>query len=86
MIALLIYSLCALLSLGIAVTLWRHHARTRSRLLYWSALCFTGLALNNVLLVVDKLVLPGSDLSLLRQVTALISLGVMLFGLTWEEE
>jgi len=86
MIASLIYSLCALLSLGIAVMLWRHHARTRSRLLYWSALGFTGLALNNLLLVLDKLVLPGADLSLLRQVTALASLCVMLVGLTWEEE
>ena len=86
MIALAIYSLCALLSLGIAVMLWRHHARTRSRLLYWSALCFSGLALNNLLLVLDKLVLPHSDLSMLRQVTALLSLCVMLVGLVWEEE
>jgi hypothetical protein len=86
MMASIIYSLCALLSLGVAVMLWRHHARTRSRLLYWSALCFSGLTINNILLVVDKLVLPEADLSLLRQATALLSLCVMLFGLTWEEE
>ena len=84
--ATIIYSLCALLSLGIAVALWRHHARTRSRLLYWSALCFSGLALNNAMLVADKLWLVEADLSVLRQVTALIALSVMLFGLTWEEE
>ena len=86
MMASIIYSLCALASLGIAVMLWRHHARTRSRLLYWSALCFSGLTLNNLLLVVDKLFLPDGDLTAWRQVAALVSLGVMLFGLTWEEE
>ena len=30
--AALIYSLCAVLSLGIAVLLWAHYRRTRSRL------------------------------------------------------
>ena len=86
MMALLIYALCALLSLAIAAMLWRQHARTRSRLLYWTALCFSGLSLNNLLLVVDKLLAPGIDLGLLRQVTALMALGVMLVGLTWEDE
>ena len=86
MMASIIYSLCALVSLGIAVMLWRHHARTRSRLLYWSAPCFSGLTLNNLLLVVDKLFLPEADLTAWRQVAALVSLCVMLFGLTWEEE
>ena len=66
--------------------LWRHHARTRSRLLYWSALCFSGLTINHLLLVVDKVLVPDADLSFLRQVTALLALCVMLFGLTWEEE
>ena len=86
MTALVIYSLCALLSLVIATSLWRHHARTRSRLLYWSALCFSGLALNNFLLVLDKVVYVEADLAPLRQVTALLALCVMLYGLTWEEE
>jgi hypothetical protein len=86
MTALIIYSLCALLSLAIATSLWRHHARTRSRLLYWSALCFSGLALNNILLVLDKVVYTELDLAPVRQVTALLALCVMLFGLTWEEE
>jgi len=84
--ASIIYSLCALLSLGIAVLLWRHFARTRSRLLYWSAWCFTGLTLNNVLLVVDKVVLFEHDLSMLRQVTALASLAMLIFGLVYEDE
>ena len=86
MIATIIYSLCALLSLGTALLLWRHHARTRSRLLYWCALCFSGLTVNNLLLVADKVLVPGADLALMRQVMALLSLCVILYGLTWEEE
>ena len=54
MMAPLIYSLCAILSCGIAVLLWAHFRRTRSRLLYWSALCFTGLTANNVMLVASS--------------------------------
>ena len=81
-----IYSLCALLSLGIAVLLWAHYRRTRSRLLYWSALCFSGLTVNNVLLVLDKLALVGGDLAQERQWTALISLTLLLYGLVYEDE
>ena len=84
--AALIYTLCAILSLGIAVLLWAHYRRTRSRLLYWSALCFSGLTVNNVLLVLDKLVLPAHDLSLARQWTALASLALLLYGLVYEDE
>ena len=86
MMASLIYSLCALLSLGISVLLWAHYRRTRSRLLYWSALCFSGLTVNNLLLVLDKLVLPAQDLALARQWTALASLALLLYGLVYEDE
>ena len=84
--AALIYSLCALLSLGIAVLLWAHYRRTRSRLLYWSALCFSGLTVNNVLLVLEKIDLVGPDLSGARQWTALVSLALLLYGLVYEDE
>ena len=83
--AALIYSLCALLSFGVAVLLWAHYRRTRSRLLYWSALCFTGLTVNNMLLVLDKLFL-AEDLSVLRQWTALVSLALLVYGLVYEDE
>ena len=82
--ASLIYSLCALLSLWISVLLWNHYWRTRSRLLYWSALCFTGLTVNNMLLVLDKLFL-AEDLSVLRQWTALVSLALLVYGLVYED-
>lgn len=80
-----IYSLCALMSLGVAVLLWRHYLATRSRLLFWSAVCFGGLTLNNVALVVDKLFWSG-DLGALRQIIALVSVSLLLFGLIYEEE
>jgi len=84
--AAVIYSLCTLFSLGIAVLLWRHCRKTHSRVLFWSALCFTGLTLNNLLLVIDKLVMADVDLSAFRQLTALLSLLLLLFGLIYEEE
>ena len=49
-------------------------------------MCFSGLALNNILLVLDKVVYADADLAVLRQATALLALCVMLYGLTWEEE
>jgi hypothetical protein len=82
----LIYLLCTLTCLaccGFLVRAWRS---SRSRLLFWSALCFAGLSLNNFLLVVDRLVFTTVDLSTLRLATALVALLLLLFGLIWEEE
>ena len=85
--AALIYSLCALTSLTCLVLLWRSHVATGSRLLFWSAACFLLLTVNNVLLVLDKVVFPVEvDLSMWRLVAALVAVGLLLFGLVWEEE
>jgi hypothetical protein len=78
--------LCAVLALGVAVLLWRQYAMSRSRLAFWIACCFTGLAANNVVLVIDKLVVPATDLQLLRHAIALVSVSLLLFGLIYEEE
>jgi len=61
-----VYVLCALTSLACTALLLRSYAETRVRLLLWSGLCFAGLALNNVILFVDKVVAPDVDLSLVR--------------------
>ncbi len=82
----LIYGLCTLLSTAIAVMLWRQHRRSPSRMIYWTALCFSGLALSNLLLVLDKLVFPDVDLRLLRHSLSLASIGLLLFGLVYEDE
>jgi phosphatidylserine synthase len=84
--AALIYSLCALTCLAAFVLLLRGWRTTRFRLLFWSALCFAGLTINNVLLVLDKLVFLQVDLTTLRLVTGLVSVLLLLYGLIWEEE
>ena len=80
----LVYVLCAATIIACAVLLLRGYARSRTRLLFWSGLCFAGLALNNVVLFVDLVVIPSADLSLVRSGTALIAMLVLLFGLVWE--
>lgn len=82
----LIYTLCAATALVTAWLLLRAWARTRLRLLFWSGLCFTGLTLNNVLLVADKVAFPDVDLSLPRVLTSLASMTVLLWGLIGSEE
>lgn len=82
-----IYSLCAAVALLCATLLLRAYLRNRYRLLLWSGLCFTGLTLNNALLIVDKIFLPVQiDLSALRLAVSLVAVLVLLYGLIWEAE
>lgn len=82
--ATLVYALCALTSLACAVLLLRGYSATRARLLLWSGLCFAGLAANNVLLLIDKRLVPTMDLSLWRSLPALAGVALLLYGLVWE--
>jgi hypothetical protein len=79
-----IYLLCAATSLVAAALLFRMWRRRGTRLLLWSCLCFGGLALNNVFLLIDLEIVPDTDLMLLRTATALTSIVLLLFGLIWE--
>ncbi|HEX5041999.1 MAG TPA: DUF5985 family protein [Candidatus Polarisedimenticolaceae bacterium] len=79
-----VYVLCALTSAACAYLLIASYRQTRSRLLFWSGLCFLGLALNNVLLFIDLVVVPSSDLGIWRSELALASLGLLVLGLVWE--
>lgn len=81
-----IYTLCALTALLCAWMLLRAYLRSRYRLLLWGGLCFVGLTLNNILLVVDKLLVPYVDLYSWRLMLALASLLVLLYGLIWDSE
>jgi hypothetical protein len=81
------YSLCALTAALCAVLQLRAYYRSGYRLLLWGGLCFAGLALNNGLLVADKLILPADvDLFDYRLVVALASLIVLLYGLIWDAD
>lgn len=81
-----IYTLCALVALLCAVLLLRAYRRGSYRLLLWSGLCFSGLTLNNALLVADKIFLPETDLSIWRLLVALASMLVLLYGLIWDAD
>jgi hypothetical protein len=80
----LTYALCALAALLCTVLLLRAWLRARTRLLLWGGLCFAGLTVNNVLLVLDRLVFVDFDLSLWRQLSALLSVSLLVAGLVLE--
>lgn len=81
-----IYALCALTASLCAVLLLQSYVRGKYRLLLWSGLCFVGLTINNLLLVIDKLFVPQIDLSVWRSTVALLAMCVLLYGLVWDTE
>ena len=81
-----IYILISLTALLCTFLLLRAYLRSRYRLLLWSGVCFAGLTLNNVLLVLDKIVLPTVDLSTWRTAVALAAMAVLLYGMIWDTE
>jgi hypothetical protein len=81
-----IYGLCTLTALLCTILLLQAYRRGGYRLLLWSGLCFAGLTLNNLLLVLDKLVFTTVDLSLWRTSIALIAMAVLLYGMIWSAE
>lgn len=82
----LVYLLCALTSLGCALLLGRAYRAARVRLLFWSTLCFSLLAVGNVLLFVDLAVLPKEiDLQVFRHAVTLAALLALLYGLIEEK-
>jgi hypothetical protein len=85
--ATFIYGLCALTSALCAWLLLQAYGRTSYRLLFWSGLFFAVSTINNMVLMVDKLIFPAEiDLSGPRYLIALIALGVLFRGLIFEEE
>lgn len=78
------FILCAATSLACALLLYRGYRRNGVRLLFWSALCFFGLTLNNVLLFIDLNVAPDAGLEVFRSLPALFGLAALLYGLIWE--
>ncbi|MES2465888.1 MAG: DUF5985 family protein [Verrucomicrobiota bacterium] len=79
-----VYILCALTSLTCAFLLGRAYWLKRVPLLFWSTVCFGALAVNNILLFVDLIVMPGIDLQPLRTLFALVGVSTLLYGLAME--
>jgi hypothetical protein len=80
-----VYMLCGITSCLCAAILARAYLRSRLKLLLWSALGFAALAINNLLLFID-MVLLGEDTSLavIRGVASVLGIGVLLYGLIWD--
>lgn len=81
-----VYLLCALMSVACAYLLLRGHHSTGSRLLLWAGLCFGLLAVNNIVLIVDVIILPEIDFqgTVWRNGIGAVGGSLLLFGLIWE--
>jgi hypothetical protein len=77
-----VYLLCVATSALCAVLLYRSYRASRTRLLFWSSLCFLCLALNHVLLILDLYVV-STDLFYLRTLIALAGMMMLVYGLIW---
>ena len=84
--AITIYTLCTLTSLACAWLLLGSYRRTRHRLLFWSGASFAVMTINNVFLMLDKIVFPDVYLLPVRQVSALVAVLLLLYGLIYEKE
>lgn len=85
--ASLVYLLGALVTAVCAILLLRGFARSRSRLLLWSGLCFAGLTVSNALLFIDLGLLgPAQSLYMWRLGTAAAAMLLLVYGLVFESE
>ena len=81
-----VYILCFVTSAACAWLLGSGYKRAKVRLLLWSSICFTFLALNNAALVVDLLLIPEADLRLARLLLALAAVLSLIWGFVWDVE
>ena len=73
-------------SLGCTWFLFRAYLQRRIRLLLWSTLCFVGLSVNNIALLMDLVVFPTVDFRLVRLGAALVGMLFLLYGFIWDSE
>jgi hypothetical protein len=76
-----IYILAAAMCLLCTVLLLRQWSITRLKLLFWSGICFLTLTAANILLFVDRVLVPHIDLANYRNGTTLLAIIFMLYGL-----
>jgi hypothetical protein len=82
-----LYALVMLTCIACMVLLFRGYARTGVRLLMWSALCFVGLSVSNVLLFFDLVLFPTElDLRLYRLGAAFVGLAFLIYGFISEHD
>ena len=79
-----VYSLCAATSLVCFWLLVRRYRATSLPLLFWSSMAFLCFALGNLLLFVDKVIVPkGPDLLFYRTLVNLVGALLLLYCLIW---
>lgn len=86
-IADVVYLLCTLTSLACGVLLLRAFSRNGVRLLFWSGICFLGLAANSLMVLIDldQLVFSNfTGLEIWRLIPALLGLAALCYGLIAE--
>jgi hypothetical protein len=81
-----VYLLCLATSLLCTFLLFRSYRRSRAKLLLWTALCFVGLALNNLFLSIDVLLVPEVNMLPLRYISSLGAIVVLIYGFVWEAD
>jgi len=81
-----VYLFCFLTSFAAMALVYRSYLQNRTRLLLWCALAFVALAVNNLLLFFDVVVLPDVNLLPLRHLSALTAVGLLLYGFVWEPD
>jgi hypothetical protein len=79
-----VYLLSAATAFACAALLWRGWRRNGVRLLFWSALCFACLCLDNVLLYVDLILVPDVHFYNAPTVAGLVGIVLLLYGLIWD--
>lgn len=83
----ILFFIALLTSLACMVLLFRAYLHSRLRILLWSALCFVGLTLNNLLLFVDLVLLSDAfDLRIYRHAAALVGMLFLIYGFIREAD
>jgi hypothetical protein len=83
--SVVIYTLCAITSLVCAVLLLRAYQANHYRLLFWASIFFGGVTINNIFLILDKLVYTELDLLVLRLIVMQVALVSFIYGLIFDE-
>jgi hypothetical protein len=79
-----VYILCAMAAMACSALLLRRYFRIHTRLLLWCGLFFAALALENATLFIDIVLVPDTDLSLIRRVIPLVGVSLLLYGLIFD--
>jgi hypothetical protein len=87
-IKIILFALVAVSSFTCMVLLFRGYTQRRVQLLLWSAFCFVGLTVNNILVFIDLVIWPGPevDLRIPRLLASLAGLNCLVYGLIWKTE